>query len=591
MRKTSLKRKQFDSELSSCLKGLSELLQKDNILGESVSGFENELSKLKGEVSAVVNSISLQNMALAAGNAEMNSYNERSVTIDDECLKAGERILSLKDQIRGLQKELTAALESIDSANNSLSGYRRKIDIRKQNVTQIEDRVKKLEYELSDKRSRLNMLKGMEKEYEGFGSSVKTVIIEGERGRLKNIHGPVSRLIKTDEKYSVAIEVALGGAAQDIVVENEEDAKAAIYYLKAKDLGRATFLPITSVKGSGFISGGLEKMEGYIGLASKLVKNDGRYDGIVNFLLGRVVVADTLENAIKISRSKNGGLRIVTLDGQIMNVGGSMTGGSTNKRTGFFTRANEIESLEKEVMELNASLDGKIYKSLSDAKEELKQIQYEMEFAENERINSEQEKIRINTNIGNLSAQADEFSLSLTNLENTKQENISRIEQLKDSISETEKKISELSSSLNIAEGEILRLEGGHSDIIEKRELLSQDIMARRLKINSLENEIKAISRQIESDLNLKKMSANESLTRRQEIEAIRQTISDYLKQADEYDSLILDHSKGLSTKKELITSLAQAKMSIEAEIANKKKESHAQRDLLFRAPEGIYGD
>ena len=190
------------------------------------------------------------------------------------------------------------------------------------------------------------MLREMEREYEGFSKAVKFVMQQAEGGALRGVHGPISRLIHTDDRYSIALEIALGPALQHIVVSAEEDAKQAINQLKLRDAGRATFLPLSAMESRLLQERGLEDCRGFIGVASGLVRCDEQYRRVVENLLGRTVITETLDDAIEMARRYHNRFKIVTLDGQVMNAGGSMTGGSVSRSSGVLSRANEISRLK-----------------------------------------------------------------------------------------------------------------------------------------------------------------------------------------------------------------------------------------------------
>jgi chromosome segregation protein len=206
---------------------------------------------------------------------------------------------------------------------------------------------------------------------------------EGARGTLKNIFGTVAGLVTASDKYALAIETALGGSMQDIIVGTEEDGEAAINMLKRRDAGRATFRPVSTVRGRPLDERGLENEPGYEGVALQLVEYDPRYAGIYAYLLGRTVVADTLKSAIAISRKYKSRFRIVTLDGQVMNAGGSMTGGSAAKNTGIISRANELKRLAQQRERLSAALET-AERQLSESRRELAAAEYELELVRGE---------------------------------------------------------------------------------------------------------------------------------------------------------------------------------------------------------------
>ena len=213
--------------------------------------------------------------------------------------------------------------------------------------------------ELSRRNSKKSVLEDMENDFEGYNRSVKSVMTAHSKGALQNykIYGPLSNLVSTDKRYVTAIEVAMASVSQNIVTENEQDAKSAIKYLKDNRLGRATFMPVSTVKSRNIDVSAASKMQGFIAVAKELVEYDRQYDGVVGNVLGATVVADNIDNAIAMAAKCGHKFRIVTLDGEVMQAGGAMTGGSTGKNSGFLSRKTEIETLEAEIKQMKAELD------------------------------------------------------------------------------------------------------------------------------------------------------------------------------------------------------------------------------------------
>ena len=221
---------------------------------------------------------------------------------------------------------------------------------------------------IQDKQSRLRILSELENSYEGYYGGVKAVLSQRDRkiSGFEGICGAVGELITLDKKYETAIEIALGGAVQNIVAKNENDVKKAISYLKTNNKGRATFLPMTAIKPKTMNNKeDIFKNTGVIGIAKELISYDAQYENIMSSLLERVIIVDTIDNGIALSKKTNYSYKIVTLDGELFNVGGSMTGGSISKRsTGIFSRGREIGELREnlkvlvsEYNELNSELD------------------------------------------------------------------------------------------------------------------------------------------------------------------------------------------------------------------------------------------
>ena len=283
-------------------------------------------------------------------------------------------------ELEGCCRELQKAQEDITAANNAIAGYTIRENNRIKKRDELSNLVRELTSQLDSVQAKLKVFRAMERDYESYQKSVRMVMQEAQRGALRNIHGPVSRLIRTDDSYTVAVEIALGGAMQQIVVDGEADAKAAIAFLKRTGGGRATFLPISAIRGKSLKESGLGSCPGFVGIASSLVSFDQTYGQIVENLLGRTVIVETIDHAILMAKKYEGRFKIVTLDGQVVNPGGSMTGGSVNKEAGILSRANELEKLtvrEQELSEQRVDAEAQ----LQEAQRSLDQAQFQMKAA------------------------------------------------------------------------------------------------------------------------------------------------------------------------------------------------------------------
>ena len=205
-----------------------------------------------------------------------------------------------------------------------------------------------------------------------------------EKGALRGVHGPVASLMKADGKYAVALETALGAGMQNIVVDREEDAKGAIQFLKQRDGGRATFLPLTAIRGDELREHGVEQEPGFVDIASRLIRCEERYGAIFKNLLGRTVVVEDLDCGIAMARRYQNRFRIVTLDGQVINRGGSMTGGSVSRSAGVLSRANELTVLKDRLNVLTESLAA-AQREKDEAGRELSAARYDLQVAEGQR--------------------------------------------------------------------------------------------------------------------------------------------------------------------------------------------------------------
>jgi len=292
-----------------------------------------------------------------------------------------------RNQLRNVQEDVTAA-------NNTISGYAMRQENRRKKVQELSDELREITATLDSVQAKTRVFRAMERDFENYQKSVRMVMQESQRGALRNIHGPVSRLIRTDDEFTVAMEIAMGGALQQIVVDSESDAKAAMAYLKRTGGGRATFLPISVIKGKLLSESGLEGCRGYVGIASELIRSESRYRGIVENLLGRTVIAEDIDSAIAMAKKYNNRFKIVTLDGQVVNAGGSMTGGSVNKESGILSRANELEKLNAQEKEL-LTKQKRCEEELQQAQAAAQQVEEQMASAREQLRTAEDQVLRL----------------------------------------------------------------------------------------------------------------------------------------------------------------------------------------------------
>lgn len=261
-----------------------------------------------------------------------------------------------KQRLRYTENELEAANDEKSEAENKLNGSKRLFQSKSEKLKTAEQALEGLRKDYESKRSRYEVLDGIDKNMAGFASSVKSVMGAYKQGRLSGVCGTVADIITVDKRYTVAVEIALGGIMQNIVVKNEESAKRCMRYLKDGNLGRATFLPLTSVKGKQLFVEGLPDEDGFEGMASELVSFDSEYDGIVKSILGKTAVVEDIDTASYIAKKYGYRFRIVTLDGQIINAGGSFTGGSVKNDAGIISRKQELVKLAEQTEKLSEKI-------------------------------------------------------------------------------------------------------------------------------------------------------------------------------------------------------------------------------------------
>ncbi len=367
---------ELDKQLEQLLEQVRQAAGSARDLGQRLAALEAQ-ARLHQEAAGQARA---QVSALESGAEEILA---RGKTIENELAELERRLTGEKEKARQLRRDIEDNEDKKSSAENMLRGFALRGEARKKKADELAQKLEKAVRQSELKTQRLELLRAMEREYEGFGQSVRRVMQAAGRRELSGIHGPVSSLISTDDRYSVAIEIALGASMQNIVTDDEQSAKAAIGFLKSRDLGRATFLPMTAVKERRGASEVRGDRAGFLGWADGLVQYAPQYARVIRSLLSGTAVVDHIDSAIRMARQNGYGFRIVTLDGQLINPSGAMTGGSLNKNVGVLSRKNEVARLEEETRAL-ALRQEELEREVKTARQELESVQYESQVAQEE---------------------------------------------------------------------------------------------------------------------------------------------------------------------------------------------------------------
>ncbi len=373
---------------------LGKLQQELAAMAANAQGLTKKFLELRASETSLAADIAGREADIHGLEESMEQSTQRMQQLKGDLEAGADRLQQARDDLDTCNKELKKAQEDVTAANNTINGYNLRQSGRIKRRDELTEQLRTLTAQLDGVQAKLRVFRAMERDFESYQKSVRLVLQEAQRGALRNVHGPVSRLIRTEDDYTVAIEIALGGAMQNIVVDTEEDAKAGINFLKRTGGGRATFRPISNTKGRLLQEKGLEQCRGYVGVATDLVSFDSRYQGVVEYLLGRIVIVRNIDDAIAMARRYGNRFKIVTLDGQVMDPGGAMTGGSVNKESGILSRANELEKLtaqEKALEEKKLVLEA----DLTEAQRSVDQVQFQMTAAADQLREAEDQVLRL----------------------------------------------------------------------------------------------------------------------------------------------------------------------------------------------------
>ncbi|MEG2080590.1 MAG: chromosome segregation protein SMC [Oscillospiraceae bacterium] len=470
---------------------LNELKQKEESVKTDNLTFSERASALSAEVSNLSVSLSNNRVIAETANSSISEIASRIEAIDLSLGSRREAFEKLASEKKTASDALSQCLKEIESINNSLSGYSLRFENRSKKAESIKIALEEKNREAAKKQDRIRILEDLEKNMEGYGGAVKAVMREAKRGSLRGIHGALSQLITVKDKYSVAIETALGAAIQNIVTDTENDAKRAINYLKENKVGRATFLPIAAIRGRMLTENGLDDQFGFISIASDLVTVDKQYEEIIKAQLGRTIVAEDMDSAIAIAKKYSYRFRIVTLDGQIINAGGSMTGGSRTQNVGILSRGNEIEklkenlkSVETELIEMNAD-----YKMFS---EDLAAARADLDGAQGDLLRANEEKIRKESDLKLAVGQIETMDGSALELMNEKETLQGRIDLIVENAKLANEQVNIITTDLAEKEKELQKITGDKEGLIKSREELSEKASEISLLILTFQKDIEA---------------------------------------------------------------------------------------------------
>ena len=387
---------QIDAEAQDLTRQLEELMDALRQLAESAGSAQQEAEALRAKETLAVADAARGRTELAALDATRTQAQARQAAIAADSAAAREKLDQCRREAEENNASLTDAREEEQAAANVIQGHSLKMEGRRRRAQEAAQQAEQLRRQLAAMEDRIRLLTEMEKDYEGFSRAVKGVMQAADRSTLSGIHGPVASLMTTDPQYTVALEIALGAALQNIVVDRDTDAKEAIAFLKRRDAGRATFLPMSAIRGDMLREPRLDQEYGFVGIASQLVTYDARYDGIFQNLLGRTVVVEDLDCGVSMARRYQNRFRIVTLDGQVINRGGSMTGGSVSRSAGVLSRASELSGLREQLTGLKASL-GQAAHRAEETGRDLQKAQYELDVAREQQQNAAQQVLALET--------------------------------------------------------------------------------------------------------------------------------------------------------------------------------------------------
>lgn len=531
-------KEKFEKELKEKEEELANLTKK-------LSSKELEIENYKLQVEANIDKKYELQSEINSKEINFDNYEKRQAQIKSEVASH----ISELDSTRLQKEDIAKEFYEIDSKRNkivsSLEEINKKREEADKKIKAYEDEINRYQSEIRIKESRLKFLIETEKEKEGYIKSVKSLLKDCENIKElgKGMHGVLANIIEVPEEYQTAIEMCLGASLQNIVTETEEDAKKLVQHLRKNNLGRASFLPITSVRGRK-----LDKIKGHekgvVGIASDIVKFNKKYEQIVLNLLGRTVIVDNMETAIKVAKQNGYTFRIITIEGDVINPSGAITGGSVAKKTvNILGRGREIEKLEKETKKLREKVvelekeKQEYEKSMEDTFEGATSLEKELQEIDITYATEKQKLVSIEENIAKIEQRVNKLKEEQANIEKEKEQTILRKQ-------ETQKEIENLTEETDKLNKVISEFADLNKDNQKYADDLNFDITNLKISVSSFD-ESEASIQEIQERINVEIENTNKSIENKQrQIEQIKQDNFNLEKSKEEIKEKINDIKK-----------------------------------------------
>lgn len=530
-------------------------------------------------------SLAEQRIALSSTQTSVVEIRHRAGAVEESVRQAQERLASAQQEARELEELLQAAETAVSGRENAVKGYEMRLESRRRRAQQAKEAWDKLVLDGNEQLRRAKLLTDLERNLEGFSQSVKQVMKEAGRGMLSGVCGPVTQLLKTPREYAVALETALGASMQHIVVETEQDAKNAIRLLKQRDWGRATFLPLTTIRGNVYDPREIQQLPGFVGMANTLCSCEEKYGSIRDSLLGRVAVAEDLDSAAAIAKRTGYRLRVVSLDGQVVNAGGSLTGGSKGRSSGLLSRASEIQRIREKAADLQRQAEA-AQQEYRQRQGELSSCEAELDAARGELSSAQEERIRITSERARVSRELEQLAETAAGLEKERNDSEGRLQELGEREKAVRAAISQLEGQVRQAETESQRLLGIREEQMSHCDEISQTIQEIRLGEFSAQKDWDALAAAVAGLEERKRDSAGAVLQLRQEMDALREK-NTHLEQQRQAALVRAQEQKGQAeAKRQSLQSIAQQRSGLEREaqsLREREREVTAQRENVGR--------
>ena len=567
----------------------AELKEKQAEL-EKISGKlsekEIEIEEKKKKVEANIDLKYENQNIISTQNATFEEVEKREKTLKNEVQTTISELDSSRITKGEIEKEFSEIESKRNKAQEKLNNINEKRAESTQKIKEYEDEINKISYNIRMKDSRLKFLQETEKEKEGYTKSVKNLLLDCDKNKelSKGVCGVLANIVSTEKEYETAIEMCLGGSLQNIVTETESEAKKLVEHLRKNNMGRASFLPITSVKGRKIDKYDSKHINGIIGVASDLVKYEKKYEGIILSLLGRTIIVDNMDNGVELAKKNRYSFRIVTLKGDVINPSGSITGGSVMQKTvNILGRSREIESIQKEIKVLNKKLENiqkekeDYLSDIEDVLEEASSLEQNMQEIDITYATEKQKMVSIEENVERLENRLARLKQEQESIINKKQE----LNSIKEEAKEQIEKLSKENEELNKVIEEFANLNKDNQKYIDD---LNFDITNLKISVSSFEESemsIKEMTERIEEDIK----NNEESIRNKQEqLSNIKNDNEQLLNNINDLKNKITQIKEDVENSGNKVEKLKEERIKSNEKLEKTEKEIES----LFKTIEGL---
>ncbi|SCH10192.1 Chromosome partition protein Smc [uncultured Clostridium sp.] len=552
----------------------------------SIESLNNKIENLKDDIINLLSKKQDASNKLSTLNANKENINSRSETIDSDINELSEKLNDKKSELDKLTLKLNLENKKNDDLKEEIQSLNLKLKDLVEKNNNFERKIQNNMYSLNDYKSKLNIYIDMENHYEGFNRGVKEVL---KNKSLQGIYGALGQVVSVDEKYEKAIEAALGAYMQNIITKDEHSAKFAINYLKSNNLGRVTFLPMNIIRSNKIDTRNIRSSTNYIGVASDLISYDEKYKNILENILGRTIIIDNIDNGIKFAKETNHKFKIVTLDGEILNPGGSLTGGSLRTNGNILSRKRLISEYTEKIKSMNIETENlvktkeEVGKSIIETRETIEICKLDLSNIEKDVILSKSNISRLNDEINTLQENSNKLESEKSQLGSYLNETLEKTNFINREISDIDNRHNENKKQIALLSEELINNTNSYEEYKTEFDELNLDLVKYKQMYQGLIKDIERISKENKEYEEKVKILESSSKHQEKQILELEENIKLEQNEKENLNNQLKHSNESLENKKILKDDLKQKLDEFNKELKSADRKFIDLKESLFK--------